>query len=223
MGDRHALRQSETVRQCQGSRRLSADRRARSCKLKTAGAQDFEEMYPAGLATSVHKSDLSQELCGSHRVGHFEGVRDGRHQALPADGYGYRILRRERLPAASCREQACQRSRHPDRDRRLPDCAWMGLHVVTQQAPFGCRTREWIERQANGAEAKTACARNCLSASHASGPHRPTFRCAPMTNQFASAHRALLRRCAGQEACWPVRLRRIWLRRAHSKTACAVS
>ena len=34
----------------------------------------YEDVYPAGAATRVNVSGLSDELCGQHRPGHFEGV-----------------------------------------------------------------------------------------------------------------------------------------------------
>ncbi len=35
---------------------------------------DLGELYPAGFQTQVEVTELSQELCGAHRPGHFRGV-----------------------------------------------------------------------------------------------------------------------------------------------------
>lgn len=37
-------------------------------------APDFSAMYPAGYATNIAVSDVSEGLCGSSRPGHFDGV-----------------------------------------------------------------------------------------------------------------------------------------------------
>jgi pantoate--beta-alanine ligase len=56
-------------------RTLSADMELLgACGTQVVYAPSVQEMYPAGFASSVAVSGLSDVLCGAHRPGHFDGV-----------------------------------------------------------------------------------------------------------------------------------------------------
>lgn len=46
----------------------------RSCGVSLVFVPDTSTMYPNGSATTVHVVGITEGLCGSHRLGHFDGV-----------------------------------------------------------------------------------------------------------------------------------------------------
>lgn len=49
-------------------------RKLSSLKADVVYVPDGTQMYPTGFATTVSVSGISEELCGAHRSGHFDGV-----------------------------------------------------------------------------------------------------------------------------------------------------
>ena len=61
-------------------------------KMTTAGVDlvfvpSVAEMYPSGSDYTVQENELSRDLCGAHRLGHFTGVLRGpKGEWVPVDG-----------------------------------------------------------------------------------------------------------------------------------------
>ena len=147
-----------------------ADRR----KLEALGvdvlfAPPAAEMYPAGFDTTVMVGGPSAGLETDFRPHFFAGVATIVAKLLLAGLPDRAYLRREGFSAAARREEARPRSRHPDRDRRLPDGA-------RSRRPRAVIAQRLSQRGGAGARAEAPRdAAGCRGADTRGRSYRPTL------------------------------------------------